>query len=56
MEGRNKNFLRGAKLLEMPPVRLEELLNRPHINAGRALTAEGAGKPEGKEAEPSLKK
>lgn len=41
---------------EMSPVRLEDLLNRPHINAGRALTlAEGAGKPEGMETEPSLR-
>lgn len=41
---------------EMSPVRLEDLLNRLHINAGRALTlAEGAGKPEGMETEPSLR-
>lgn len=41
---------------EMSPVRLEELLNRQHINAGRALTlVEGAGKPEGMETEPSLR-
>lgn len=57
MEGRNKtSSLELQSCSEMPPVRLEELLNRLHVNAGKALTlAEGAGKPEGMETEPSLR-
>lgn len=51
-----KTSLEVQSCSEMPPVRLEDLLNRPHINAGRVLMlVEGAGKPEGMETEPSLR-
>lgn len=54
-KSRRASSLEVQSCSEMSTVRLDVLLNRLNVNAGRALMlAEGAGKPEWRETEPSL--